>query len=58
VPAEQDGTRQQVDAGAQGAVMSSQVWIVVAGLTAVIVVVGLGELVQRFRETRQRVTTR
>ena len=38
--------------------MSSQVWIVVAGLTAVIVVVGLGELVQRFRETRQRVTAR
>jgi hypothetical protein len=29
--------------------MSSQVWIVVAGLVAVIVVVGLGDLVQRAR---------
>ncbi|VTR78229.1 hypothetical protein [Cellulomonas hominis] len=32
--------------------MSSQVWIVVAGLVAVIVVVGLGDLVQRAREYR------
>lgn len=34
--------------------MSSQVLIVVAGLTAVIVVVSLGDLVQRFLQTRQR----
>jgi hypothetical protein len=32
--------------------MSSQVWIVVAGLVAVIVVVGLGDLVQRVRVSR------
>ena len=35
--------------------MSPQVWIVVAGLTAVIVVVGLGDLVTRARDARQRV---
>lgn len=34
--------------------MSAQVWIVVAGLVAVIAVVGLGEAVQRLRDSRQR----
>lgn len=34
--------------------MSSQVWIVVGGLVAVIAVVGLGEFVQRLRGSRQR----
>jgi|GEM_PF-1699132 len=35
--------------------MSPQELIVVAGLVAVIVAVGLGELVTRARESRQRV---
>ncbi|MBB5471787.1 hypothetical protein HNR08_000523 [Cellulomonas hominis] len=35
--------------------MSAQLWIVVAGLAAVIAVVGLGEAVQRLRAGRQRV---
>lgn len=34
--------------------MSSHVWIVVAGLVAVIVVVGLGDLVQRVRGARHQ----
>jgi hypothetical protein len=35
--------------------MSPQVWIVVAGLVAVIAVVGLGDLVTRARDGRLRV---
>lgn len=35
--------------------MTPQVWIVVVGLVAVIVVVGLGDLVQRARDSRHRV---
>jgi len=33
--------------------MSPQVWIVIAGLVAVITVVGLGDLVNRARDARR-----